>query len=66
MADRKTLEECVREDFEYFKKQIQRGAKKLAGDETKEKVNHCWHCKVWVRANRFIKEIEKLGEKNGN
>ena len=60
--DRKTLDECVREDFEYFKKCVQRGANRLAGEETNERVNNCWHCKVWTRANKFISDIEKLGD----
>jgi len=62
MADRKTLEDCCKEDFEYFKKCIQRGVSKLVGSETNERVNYCFHCKIWSRANKFIKDIEKLGD----
>ena len=51
------LEEGVKEDFEYFKKHVERGVKKLAGARTKERVNKCFHCKLWRRADKFIKDV---------
>ena len=59
MVDRKTLEECVKEDYEYFRKQVERGVKKLAGDKTSENVRNCFHCKLWRKAEKFIKDVEE-------
>ena len=60
MADKRRthwLDDAVKEDEEYFKKQVERGIKKLAGARTKEKERNCCHCKLWSKADKFIKEV---------
>jgi len=64
--DRKQLEDVVIEDFEYFKKQVEKGIRRLAGDKTNERERLCFHCKLWNRSDKFIKEIAKLGEIEGS
>lgn len=55
----KTFEREVKEDEEYFKKQVEKGIKKLAGARTEERVRNCIHCKLWSRAEKFIEEVLK-------
>lgn len=47
-------------DKKYFKIQVEKGIKKLAGTKTKERVRNCYHCKLWNKAEKFIKEVESL------
>ncbi len=54
------LDEAVKEDEEYFKKQVESGVKKLAGEKTKERERNCFHCKVWNKTERFIKEVLEI------
>ncbi len=54
------LDKAVKEDKKIFKKHIEMGAKKLAGAKTKERVRNCYHCKVWNKTEKFIKEMESL------
>ena len=51
------LEKGLEEDKEYFKKQIEKGIEKLVGKRTKEYVKHCFHCKIWKKADKFIEEV---------
>lgn len=64
MGDRRSkadwLEEGCIEDFEYFKRCVERGTDKLVGSRTKENVRNCFHCKHWRKADKFIKEIEEI------
>ena len=54
------LDRAVEKDKEYFKIQVEKGIKKLAGDSTKERVRNCYHCKLWNKADKFIKEIKEI------
>ncbi len=54
------VDKVIKEDLEYFKKQVERGTKRLVGHKTDENMRDCLHCKFWRRTNKFIKEIEKL------
>lgn len=66
----KEFNKALKEDMRIFRKHIEMGAKKLAGEKTKERVRNCFHCKVWNKVERFIKEFEDdlvqdKGEQNG-
>ena len=54
------FDKAVKEDLEFFKKQVEKGIKKLAGAKTKERVRNCYHCKLWNKAEKFIKEVYEL------
>jgi len=51
------FDKALKEDIRIFKKHIEFGAKKLAGEKTKERVRNCYHCKVWNKAEKFMKEV---------
>ena len=53
------LDREMKEDMKIFKKHIERGAKKLAGEKTKERVKNCYHCWIWNKAEKFIREVER-------
>jgi hypothetical protein len=54
------LDKAIKTDIKYFKGQVEKGVKRLAGAKTKERVRNCFHCKLWNKADRFIKEVEAL------
>ena len=54
------FEKALKEDIKIFEKHVELGAKKLAGAKTKEIVRNCHHCKVWNKAEKFIKEVENI------
>lgn len=54
------FEKALKEDIKIFKKHIELGAKKLAGAKTKERVRYCYHCKIWNKADKFIKEVTNI------
>jgi len=51
------LDKEIKKDLEFFKKQVEKGIEKLAGLKTKERVRNCYHCKLWNKADKFIKEV---------
>ena len=51
------LDKDVREDFEYLKKQVEKGVKRLAGDRTPEYEKGCYHCAMWKKADKFVKDV---------
>lgn len=55
-----SFDELLKEDLEYFEKQVEKGVKRLAGPKTPERVRNCYHCKLWNRAEKFIKEVKNL------
>ena len=54
------FDKALKEDKEFFKSQVEKGIKKLAGAKTKERVRNCYHCKLWNKAEKFIKEVTEL------
>ena len=52
--------EKLKQDLNYFKSQVEKGIRKLAGKRTDEYVRGCIHCKLWRKADKFIKEVEKM------
>jgi hypothetical protein len=53
-------DKALKEDKKYFKIQVEKGIKRLAGVKTKERLRNCYHCKLWNKAEKFIKEVESL------
>lgn len=56
----KDFDKALREDKAYFKTQVEKGVKKLAGTKTKERVRKCYHCKLWNKSDKFIKEVLEI------
>jgi len=54
------LDKALKKDKEFFKKQVEIGVIRLAGKKTKERVRNCYHCKLWNKAEKFIKEVNEL------
>jgi hypothetical protein len=61
MKEEHALDKGAREEFEYFIKKVEMGAKKIAGPRTPENVRQCFHCKVWRRIDKLIKDMAELG-----
>jgi len=54
------FEKALKEEIRIFRKHIEMGAKKLVGEKTKERVRNCFHCRVWNKAEKFIKEVTEM------
>jgi len=54
------FDKALKEDYKYFEIQVNKGIKRLAGSKTKESLRDCCHCRLWRKADRFIKEIRGI------